>query len=95
MSLVAYGSGGASGSMQIPPLAPTNYTSSAIKVEAILEAQGLWGVVGSAEGPAIDVGRSKTARAMLPTMLLEVVLTQVAPKPTGEGCATGDAARAV
>lgn len=51
--------------MQVPSLTSANYTSWAMKVEAILDAQGLWGVVAPAEGATIDVGKRKMARAML------------------------------
>ncbi|KAE8813114.1 retrotransposon protein [Hordeum vulgare] len=68
--------------MHLPPLVPTGYTSWAIKVEAILDAGGLWGVVQPANGAAVDTGKCKTARAMLLTALPEDLLMQVAAKLT-------------
>ncbi|KAE8804302.1 retrotransposon protein [Hordeum vulgare] len=56
--------------------------SGAIVVEAILDAQGLWGVVAPAAGAAVDAGRCEKARAMLLTVLQEDLLMQVAPKLT-------------
>ncbi|XP_073358946.1 uncharacterized protein [Aegilops tauschii subsp. strangulata] len=67
-----------------PPLTLTNYTSWAIKVEAILNAQGLWGVVASAKGAAIDASKSMTAHAMLLGALSQEVLMQVVTKPTAK-----------
>ena len=51
--------------MQVPSLTSANYTSWAMKVEAILDAQGLWGVVAPADVVAIDAKKSKTAWALL------------------------------
>ena len=48
-----------------PVLTKTNYTAWTIKMEAILNAQGLWEVVSSASGAEVDVRRGKTARAHL------------------------------
>lgn len=65
-----------------PPLTLLNCTSWAIKVEEILDAQGLWGVVAPAVGTMIDAQKSKTARALLLGAPLEDVLMQVATKMT-------------
>ena len=45
-----------------PSIDAANYMSSAIKVEAILDAHGLWCAVAPAEGVAVDADKSKTAR---------------------------------
>ena len=68
--------------MSYPVLSPTNYTSWAIKVQAILDAQGLWEAVSPAEGVTVDERKSKTARAQLLQALPEDILMQVATKPT-------------
>ena len=41
-------------SLSYPMLTPTNYPVWAIKVEAILDAQGLWEAVSPEEGAAVD-----------------------------------------
>ena len=65
MALVPHGGGGGSFSLPVPPLTTTNYISWAIKVEALLDAQGLWCAVAPADGTAVDAGKSKPARALL------------------------------
>ncbi|XBI98472.1 hypothetical protein VPH35_018704 [Triticum aestivum] len=70
--------------LQVPPLTTTNYISWAIKVEAQLDAQGLWGVVAPAENAVVDAGKSKMARAMLLGALSEEVLLPVSTKPTAK-----------
>src|SRR4051812_2788277 len=84
MALVPHGGGGGSFSLQVPPLTPANYTSWAIKVQAILDAQGLWCAVAPAEGAEVDAGKSKTMRAILIGALSEDVLMQVATKTTAK-----------
>lgn len=83
MSMVPYGDrGGGVLSLLVPPLTPVNYTSLAIKMEAILDAQELWRVLVPAEGATIDAGKSKTTWALLLGALSEEVLMQVVTEPT-------------
>ncbi|XP_020176728.1 uncharacterized protein [Aegilops tauschii subsp. strangulata] len=84
MALVPHGGGGGSYLMPVPPLTTTSYTSWVIKVEVLLDAQGLWGVVAPAEGATIDAGKSKMAQAMLLGALSEEVLLPVSTKPTAK-----------
>ena len=84
MALVPHGSRVGAMSLQLPPLTTMNYTARAIKVEAILDAQGLWCAVAPAEGAVVDAGKSKTARAAMLGALPEDLLMQVATKPTAK-----------
>ena len=70
------------GATNWPVLTKTNYTAWAIKMEAILDAQGLWEVVSSSSGTEVDVRRGKTASAHLLQALPEDILMQVSCKPT-------------
>ena len=70
--------------MSYPMLSPTSYTAWAIKVQAILDAQGLWEAVASGEGANVDNGKNKTARAHLLQCLPEGILMQVSTKPTAK-----------
>jgi hypothetical protein len=69
-------------SMTYPVLVPASYTAWAIKVEAILDAQGLWEAVAPADGAVVDERKNKTARAQLLQALPEDILMQVSTKPT-------------
>ena len=71
-----------SGSVSYPVLMPAGYTAWAIKMEAILDAQGLWEVVSPSSGVEVDARKSKTARAHLLQALPEDILMQVSTKPT-------------
>ena len=68
--------------MQVPSLTSANYTSWAIKVEVILDAQGLWEAVALADVATVDVKKSKRARALLLGGLSEDILMQVATSST-------------
>ena len=63
-----------------PMLTKTNYTAWAIKVEAILDAQGLWEAVAPAADAEVDARKNKTARAQLLQALPEDILMQVSTK---------------
>ena len=63
MALVPQGAGGSSVSMSYPVLSPAGYTAWAIKVEAILDAQGLWEAVSPSGNGVVDAHKNKTARA--------------------------------
>nr|GEX85834.1 putative zinc finger, CCHC-type [Tanacetum cinerariifolium] len=67
---------------QCPVLTSTNYTTWAIKIEAIMDAQGLWESVESAAGVAVDEKKSKMARAFIFQAIPEDILMQVAKKKT-------------
>ena len=85
MSIVPYG-GGAGGSLPqaAPQLTGDNYTAWAIKVEANLDAAGLWEAVVVPEDAAAAViaKKDKPARAYLLGALAEDLLLQVASKKT-------------
>ena len=84
MAVVPYGGGGGATALQVLPLTPANYTSWAIKVEAIFDAHGLWCAVAPAEGAAVDAGTSKTGRAAMLGALPEDLLMQVGTKTTAK-----------
>ena len=67
-----------------PMLTKTNYTAWAIKVEAILDAQGLWEAVAPAADAEVDARKNKTARAQLLQALPEDILMQVSTKKTAK-----------
>ena len=73
-------------SLSCPMLTPTNYTVWAIKVEAILDAAGVWEAVSPADGEKVDEKKNKTARAQLLGTLSEDILMQVCcPVSRGTG----------
>ncbi|XBI28213.1 hypothetical protein VPH35_052492 [Triticum aestivum] len=85
MALVPYSSGsGTSLSTPVPMLTGGNYTTWAIKVEANLDAAGLWEAVVPPEdvAAAVIVKKDKPARAYLLSALTEDLLLQVSPKKT-------------
>ena len=71
-------------SLPVPMLTGDNFTVWAIKVEANLDAQGLWEAVVPAEdaAPAIIAKKDKPARAYLLGALAEDILLQVSAKKT-------------
>jgi len=71
-----------SSSVNYPVLTPSSYTAWAIKMEAILDAQGLWEVVSPSSGAEVDARHGKTERAHLLQALPEDILMQVSCKPT-------------
>ena len=84
MALVPQGAGGSSVSMAYPVLSPAGYTAWAIKVEAILDAQGLWEAVSPSGNGVVDAHKNKTARAQLLQALPEDILMQVSTKKTAK-----------
>ncbi|KAD3066473.1 hypothetical protein E3N88_34353 [Mikania micrantha] len=68
--------------LQCPMLTSTNYTTWAIKMEAVMDAQGLWDAVEPPLGIAIDEKKSKLARAFIFQAIPEEILLQVAKKKT-------------
>jgi hypothetical protein len=72
MVLVPQGAGVSTVSLSYPVLLLANYTVWAVKVQVILEAQGLWEAVSPTEGATVDERKNKTARAqLLQTKLME------------------------
>ena len=84
MAMVPHGAGGSTVSLSYPVLSPANYTAWAIKVQAILDAQGLWEAVSPADGVTVDDRKNKTARAQLLQALPEDILMQVSMKTTAK-----------
>jgi hypothetical protein len=69
--------------LSCPMLTGDNYTVWAIKVEANLDAQGVWEAVAPADATAaVDPNKNKTARAYLLGALAEDILLQVSSKKT-------------
>ncbi|KAI3520492.1 hypothetical protein L1887_09941 [Cichorium endivia] len=67
---------------QCPVLTSTNYTTWAIKMEAIMDAQGLWESIEPETGVVADDKKSKMARAFIFQAIPEDILMQVAKKKT-------------
>ena len=75
-----------------PPLTSTNYTSWCIRVQAIMEDQGVWEVMEPKEGTstlstadaAKATAKDKKVRAHLLQCLSDDLLMQVAKKKTGK-----------
>ncbi|KAJ9567459.1 hypothetical protein OSB04_003425 [Centaurea solstitialis] len=65
---------------QCPMLTPSNYTTWAIKMEAIMDAQGVWEAVEPAAGVAVDEKKNKIARAFIFQAVPEDILLQIAKK---------------
>ena len=85
MSIVPYAGGSGSSLPQpVPQLTGVNYTAWAIKIEANLDAVGLWEAVVVPEDAAAAViaKKNKPARAYLLSALAEDLLLQVASKKT-------------
>jgi hypothetical protein len=70
--------------MSYPVLSPARYTAWAIKVEAILDAQGLWEAVSPSGDAAVDAQKNKMARAQLLQALPEDILMQMSTKKTAK-----------
>jgi hypothetical protein len=84
MALVPQGAGGSSVTMAYLVLVPVKYTGWAIKVQAILDAQGLWEAVAPANSADVDERKNKMVRAQLLQALPEDILMQVSTKPTAK-----------
>ncbi|CAM0911384.1 unnamed protein product [Alopecurus aequalis] len=80
MVLVPQVAGASSVSLSCPVLTPENYTVWAIKVEAILDAQGVWEAVVPEPGATVDEKKNKAARAQLLSALSEDIVLQVSSK---------------
>ena len=63
-----------SGSVSYPVLTSSSYTTWAIKMEANLDAQGVWEVVSPSSDAVVDARKSKTAWAHLLQALPEDIL---------------------
>jgi hypothetical protein len=85
MALVPHGGAvGSSVTLTCPELTPANYTVWAIKVEAILDARGVWEVVSPGDGVTVDTKKNKMARAQLLGALSEDILMRVLRKKTAK-----------
>ncbi|KAJ9560132.1 hypothetical protein OSB04_005292 [Centaurea solstitialis] len=85
MSIVTQqGRDGGSIPFQCPMLTPTNYTTWAIKMEAIMDAQGVWESIEPEAGVAVDEKKNKSARAFIFQAVPEDILLQVAKKKTAK-----------
>ena len=58
-------SGGGTSTYQYPQLTTLNYTSWAIRVQAIMEDQGIWAAVQPAAEAAVDLKQDRKAKALL------------------------------
>jgi hypothetical protein len=83
MAMVPHGAGGSSVSMSYPVLSPASYTAWAIKVESILDAQGLWEAVSPPDNGEVNAVKNKTARAQLLQALPDDILMQVSERELG------------
>ncbi|XP_051143410.1 uncharacterized protein LOC127259838 [Andrographis paniculata] len=84
MALVAQGKESGGVPYQCPMLTSSNYTTLAIRMEAILDAQGLWESVEPPDDAVVYAKKSKSARAFIFQGLPEDVLLQVAKKKTAK-----------
>ena len=85
MALVPYSGGsGTTMATSVPMLTGENYTTWAIKVEADLDAAGLWEAVVPPEeaASAVIAKKDKSARAYLLRALSDNLLLQVVAKKT-------------
>ncbi|KAM0039898.1 putative RNA-directed DNA polymerase [Helianthus debilis subsp. tardiflorus] len=71
-------------SFQCPILTPTNYNTWSIKMEAIMDAHGLWEAVEPPTGVVVDEKKSKQARAFIFQSIPEEILSQAAKKKTAK-----------
>ena len=65
---------------QYPQLTTSNYISWAIRVQAIMEDQGVWAAVQPAAEAAVDLKLDRKAKAHLLQIIPEDLLMQVAKK---------------
>ena len=73
-------SGGGTSIYEYPQLTTSNYISWAIRVQAIMEDQGVWAAVQPAAEAAIDLKLDRKAKAHLLQIIPEDLLMQVAKK---------------
>ncbi|KAJ0828650.1 putative RNA-directed DNA polymerase [Helianthus annuus] len=71
-------------SFQCPILTPTNYNTWSIKMEAIMDAHGLWEAIEPPTGVVVDEKKSKQARAFIFQSIPDEVLSQAAKKKTAK-----------
>ncbi|KAI3818796.1 hypothetical protein L1987_12614 [Smallanthus sonchifolius] len=71
-------------SFQCPILTPTNYNTWSIKMEAIMDAHGLWDAIEPPTGAVVDEKKSKQARAFIFQSIPDEVLLQAAKKKTAK-----------
>jgi hypothetical protein len=86
------GGGGGGERYHYPPLTGVNYTSWSIRVQAIMEDQGVWEVIEPSEEATVEdqasaaakSAKDKKAKAHLLQCLPDDLLMQVAKKKTGK-----------
>ncbi|KAL7604382.1 hypothetical protein Lser_V15G19591 [Lactuca serriola] len=70
--------------LQCPMLTSSNYNTWSIKMEAIMDAHGLWDAIEPPTGEVVDEKRSKQARAFIFQSIPEEMLAQAAKKKTSK-----------
>lgn len=70
--------------LHFPMLTLTNYSTWAIKMEANMDAQGVWEAIVPAAGVAVDARKDKMARACIFQSVPEDILLQIAKKKTAK-----------
>jgi len=85
MSIVTQqGKEGGSVPFQCSMLTSTNYTTWTIKMEAIMDAQGIWESIEPPAGVAVDEKKNNSARDFIFQAVPEDVLLQVSKKRTAK-----------
>ncbi|KAJ0515274.1 putative RNA-directed DNA polymerase [Helianthus annuus] len=69
---------------QCPILTATNYNTWSIKMEAIMDAHGLWEAIEPATGVVVDEKKNKQVRAFIFQAIPEEILSQAAKKKTAK-----------
>ncbi|XP_021980396.1 uncharacterized protein LOC110876534 [Helianthus annuus] len=69
---------------QCPVLTSTNYNTWAIKMEAIMDAHGLWDAIEPPTGVVVEEKKIKQARAFIFQSIPEEILSQAARKKTAK-----------
>ena len=78
------GSNGGTGMYQYPLLTSSNYTRWAIRVQAIMEDQGIWAAIQRTTNTPVDLKLDRKAKAHILQVLPEDLLMQVAKKNTSK-----------
>jgi hypothetical protein len=86
MAMVPHGAGGSSVSMSYLVLSPASYTAWVIKVESIIDAQGLWEAVSPLDDSDVNAVKNKTAWAELLQALPDDIFMQAPPRKRRRRC---------
>lgn len=70
--------------LHYPMLTPTNYSTWAIKMEANMDARGVWEVIKLAAGVVMDVRKDKMARACIFQAVAEDILLLITKKKSAK-----------